>query len=204
MHEAPSRRLGRQGRSIVLLLLALAACGLLGVGTASAASRGFLIHNVSRVGLDLKSVKPVPTGLCSGTSHCVKPYYPMDFEGRPSDGSGLDPDHWDWYELKYGFSPLGGIQYAADLVYEIEGTDATVEYRIEVWSTANTSECKVHRSKAYTCTARDTRLTFSDQRTAHRSMLLPRTPATAGPVESYPRFLDHGRHRTRNLEEIEE
>jgi hypothetical protein len=162
MSEVRPRRVKRWSGAASLLLVVVAAVGLLGAGSASAASRGFLLHNLSHAPLKLESVKPVPTGLCSHTSHCVKPHYPMAFEGRPDDGSYIDPDGWDWFELKYGFSPLGGIQYAADLRYEIEGTDATVEYKIFVWSTSNTSECKVHGSSKYSCSASDTRLKFMD------------------------------------------
>ena len=164
MNEVRSLKTKRRGEMVAFLLVALAALGLLSAGPASAASRGFSLHNLSHAMLKLEAVKPVPTGLCSSTSHCVKPYYPMAFEGRPDDGSEIEPDAWEIFELKYGFSPLGGIQYAADLRYGIEGTNATVEYRIEVWSTANTSECKVHGSSKYSCTARDTRLTFKDER----------------------------------------
>lgn len=162
MNEVRSRKAMRRGGTVVVLLAVAAALGLLAAGPASAASRGFLLHNLSHVPLKLETVKPVPTGLCTHTSHCVKPHYPMDFEGRPADGSYIAPSGWDWFELKYGFSPLGGIQYAADLRYEIEGTDATVEYKIYVWSTANTSECKVHGSSKYSCSATDTRLKFID------------------------------------------
>jgi len=51
----------------------------------------------------------------------------MDFEGRPENGSPLKPGGTDAWELKYGFSPFGGVQYAAELWYDIEGTNATVE-----------------------------------------------------------------------------
>jgi hypothetical protein len=84
----------------------------------------------------------------------------MAFEGRPKDGDEIGPAGWETFELKYGFNPLGGIQYAADIVYEVLGTNTTVEYKIYVWSTANTSECKVHGSSKYDCAAQDTRLKF--------------------------------------------
>ena len=38
----------------------------------------------------------------------------MDFEGRPENGSPLKPGGTDAWELKYGFSPFGGVQYAAE------------------------------------------------------------------------------------------
>ena len=164
MDEARSRKTKRRGATAALLLGALAALGLLSAGPASAASRGFSLHNLSHADLKLESVKPVPTGLCSPNTHCVKPHYPMDFEGRPDVGSEIEPGAWEIFDLKYGFSPLGGIQYAADIVYGVVGTNAMVEYKIYVWSTVNTSECKVHGSSKYSCTARDTRLTFNDER----------------------------------------
>ena len=164
MDEARSRKTKRRGAMAAGLLVALAALGLLSAGPASAASRGFSLHNVSHADLKLEAVKPVPTGLCSPNTHCVKPYYPMAFEGRPNVGDEIESSAWEIFELKYGFSPLGGIQYAADIVYGVVGTDATVEYKIYVWSTANTSECKVHGSSKYDCTATDTRLKFMDER----------------------------------------
>lgn len=162
MDKGRSRKVKLWGGMTAALLVAVAALGLPGAASASAASRGFLVHNLSHVALKLEAVKPVPTGLCANTSHCIKPHYPMDFERRPADGSFIDPSGWDWFELKYGFSPLGGIQYAADLRYEIEGTNATVEYKIFVWSTSNTSDCKVYGSTTYSCSATDTRLKFMD------------------------------------------
>ncbi|HEX4307855.1 MAG TPA: hypothetical protein VHZ54_17605 [Solirubrobacterales bacterium] len=164
MNGVRSRKTKRRGAMAAVLLVALAALGLLSAGSASAASRGFSLHNLSRADLKLESVMQVPTGLCSPNEHCVKPLYPMAFEGRPDVGSEIEPDAWEIFDLKYGFNPLGGIQYAADIVYRVVGTDATVEYKIYVWSTANTSGCKVHGSAKYSCTATDTRLTFKDER----------------------------------------
>jgi hypothetical protein len=162
MNEARLRKTRRWGGTAAGLLIVIAALGLLSAGPASAASRRFIMHNVSHADLKLESVNPVPTGLCSPNTHCVKPYYPMAFEGRPEVGDEIESSAWEYFELKYGFSPLGGIQYAADIVYGIMGTSATVEYKIYVWSTANTSECKVHGSAKYDCTATDTRLKFLD------------------------------------------
>jgi hypothetical protein len=164
MSEVRSPKARWRGGSAAVLLVVIGALGLMSAGPASAASRGFSLHNLSRADLKLESVKPVPTGLCFPNTHCVKPLYPMAFEGRPDVGSEIEPDAWEIFDLKYGFSPLGGIQYAADIVYGVVGTNATVEYKIYVWSTANTSECKVHGSAKYSCTATDTRLTFKDER----------------------------------------
>lgn len=140
----------------------VAVLGLLSAGPASAESRGFKIHNTSKVALKLEAAKPVPTFVCGNIGRCVETKYPMDFEGRPANGSTLDPGGSQTWELKYGFSIFGGVQYAADLWYDIAGTNATVEYKIEVYSTTNESSCKVHGSSKYTCSAGGTNLTFKD------------------------------------------
>jgi hypothetical protein len=145
-----------------VLLTAVAVLGLLSAGPASAASRGFRIKNASDVALTLEAAKPVPTVVCANIGVCAKSNYPMDFEGRPANGSKVAPGASDNWELKYGFSPFGGVQYAADLWYDIEGTNARVEYRIEVYSTTNESSCKVHGSTKYSCSAGGTNLTFKD------------------------------------------
>lgn len=158
----PRSRSRRRAGSVAVLLAALAALGLLSAGPASAASRGFKLKNTSDVDLKLEAAKPVPTVVCGNIGRCVDTKYPMDFEGRPANGSVLKPNATHTWELKYGFSPFGGVQYAADLWYEIEGTNATVEYKIEVYSTTNESSCKVHGSSKYSCTAGGTSLTFKD------------------------------------------
>jgi hypothetical protein len=162
--DAPlrSRSTKRRAGSIAVLLTVVAALGLVSAGPASAASRGFRLHNTSKAALTLEAVKPVPTVVCDGIGHCVETKYPMDFEGRPDVGSEIEPGAWEMFELKYGFSLFGGVQYAADIWYGIEGTNATVEYRIEVYSTSNESSCKVHGSAKYSCTAAGTKLTFKD------------------------------------------
>lgn len=87
----------------------------------------------------------------------------MDFEGRPADGAVLNPGHTHDWELKYGFSPFGGVQYAANLWYRIVGSSGTVEYTIETWSTSNESSCRVNGVAHFTCTAAGTKLTFKDK-----------------------------------------
>jgi hypothetical protein len=133
---------------------------LLTSGPASAASRGFKIHNNSSHALHLETAKRVPTYVCPSPSVCVPTHYPMDFEGRPADGSVLNPGGVHTWELKYGFSFFGGVQYAANLWYRIAGTGGTVEYTIEVYSTANESSCRVTPASAGRCTAEGTKLTF--------------------------------------------
>lgn len=158
----PRSRFKRRTGSVAVLLAVVAALGLLSAGPASAASRGFKLKNTSDVDLKLEAAKPVPTVVCGNIGRCVDTKYPMEFEGRPDNGSVLKPNATQTWELKYGFSPFGGVQYAADLWYEIEGTKATVEYKIEVYSTSNESSCKVHGSSKYSCTAGGTSLTFKD------------------------------------------
>jgi hypothetical protein len=148
--------------SFAVLLAVVAALGLLSAGPASAASRGFKLKNTSDVDLKLEAAKPVRTVLCADIGRCVETYYPMDFEGRPGNGSALKPNATHTWELKYGFSPFGGVQYAAELWYDIEGTNARVEYKIEVYSTSNESSCKVYGSSKYSCAAGGTQLTFKD------------------------------------------
>ena len=67
----------------------------------------------------------------------------MEFEGRPKDGSSLQPGKSETWDLKYGFSIFGGVQYAANFSYKVQGTDAVVDYNIYTYSTSNESSCKV-------------------------------------------------------------
>jgi hypothetical protein len=84
----------------------------------------------------------------------------MDFEGRPANGAVPNAGHTHVWELKYGFSIFGGVQYAANLWYKIAGTEGTVEYTIETWSTSNESACKVQGTSQFACTAAGTNLTL--------------------------------------------
>lgn len=149
-------RLGASG----ILLACVMAAALLTAGPANAASRGFTVHNNSTHVLHLEAVKAVPTYKCVNPGLCVPTHYPIDFEGRPATGSVLQPGHTQRFELKYGFSLLGGVQYAANLWYKIGNTGHNVEYTIETWSTSNESACKVHPAHAGRCTAEGTKLTF--------------------------------------------
>jgi hypothetical protein len=65
--------------------------------------------------------------------------------------------------MKYGFSPFGGVQYAANLWYQISGTNGTVEFTIETWSTSNESACRVNGTAHFTCTAAGTKLAFKNK-----------------------------------------
>jgi hypothetical protein len=155
------KRRTRIGSSAILVTCCLAGA-LLTAGPASAASRGFKVHNESSQALHLEAVKRVPTYVCANPGLCVPTHYSMAFEGRPPDGSVLHPSGVQTFELKYGFSLLGGVQYAANLWYKIGNTGHNVEYTIEVYSTVNESACKVHPATAGRCTAEGTKLTFKN------------------------------------------
>jgi hypothetical protein len=152
------QKLARTGTLATLLMCAVAG-GLLTAGPASAASRRFTVHNESSQALRLEAAKPVPSYSCVNF-HCVPSYYPMDFEGRPSNGAMVDPETTQAWELKWSFSLFGGVQYAANVVYRIMGTNATVEYEILTYTTSNDSSCKVTGTSSFTCTAEGTKLTF--------------------------------------------
>jgi hypothetical protein len=131
-------------------------------GPASAASRGFRLQNKSSVELKLIEAKSVPTYVCNSTVHCVPSHYPMDFEGRPGDGSVVNPNGSQVWELKYKFGLFGGVGYAAELWYQIVGTSDKVSYQIETYNTSNESSCKVIGTKNYTCVAGGTDLEFKN------------------------------------------
>jgi hypothetical protein len=153
---------GRRAGIAAALLAMAALVGLLSAGPASAESRGFRIHNTSNTALKLEGAKPVPMHVCGNIGICVPSHVPMEFEGRPSDGSTLPPGATAAWELKYGFSLFGGIQYASDIWYEVPGTSTRVEFEIEVWSYSNESRCKVVGSSKYTCMARGLQLSFKN------------------------------------------
>lgn len=132
-------------------------------GSRSSDSPGFKIHNHSSHALHLEAVKPVPTYVCSNPGLCVPTHYKMDFEGRPATGSVMHPGHEPTIEVKYGFSLLCGVQYAANIWYKSAGNGGTVEYTLEVYSTANESSCKVTPAHDGRCTAEGTKLTFHNK-----------------------------------------
>jgi hypothetical protein len=158
---------GTGAKALRTVMAILSACvwagALLTAAPASAASRGFKVHNDSSLALHLEAVKRVPTYVCPNPSVCVPTHYRMDFEGRPADGAVLLPGRVHNWELKYGFSLIGGVQYAAHLWYRIAGNGGTVEYTIQVYSTSNESSCKVTPANAGRCTAAGTKLTFHNQ-----------------------------------------
>jgi hypothetical protein len=123
---------------------------------------GFRLQNKSNVELKLIEAKSVPTYVCNSTVHCVASHYPIDFEGRPGDGSVLKPNGTDTWELKYKFGLFGGVGYAANLWYKIVGTEDMVTYQIETYNTSNESSCKVIGTQKYTCVAGGTDLEFKN------------------------------------------
>lgn len=149
----------RIGASVVLLTCATVGASVLTNTPAGASSRGFTVTNHSSQTLTLEIVKPLKTYKCNIDFRCVEIPVPMAFEGRPADHSVLQPGKSHRFELKYGFSLEGGVQYAAMLGYKIGATGHHVEYEIETYSTSNESSCKV-TPNAGSCTAEGVNLTF--------------------------------------------
>jgi hypothetical protein len=149
----------RIGASALLVTCSVAGA-LLTAGPASAASRGFKVDNQSTHALRLQGAKAVPSYTCVSFANCVPTHYPIEFEGRPGDGTVLQPGKTDTWELKYGFNIFGGVQYAANFSYKVQGTDAIVDYQIYTYSTANESSCKVTPTTVGRCTAEGVKLTF--------------------------------------------
>lgn len=156
MRRATRERMAAAGT----LLACVLAGALLAAGPASAASRGFRLHNQSTHALQLETASQLPRVLCNSVL-CVPTHYPIDFEGRPHDGAVLQPGGTHAWELKYGFSLiLHETQYAAVLRYKIVGTGGTVEYTIQTTPTANDSACKVIPAQVGVCTAGGLALSF--------------------------------------------
>ena len=140
-----SRRTTHLGASAIVLACALAGT-LLTAGPASAASRGFTITNLSSHPLQLHEVDQVPRTF-------------FDFEGRPRDGDVLKPGAppHDW-ELKWALF----TRYAAELTYDIVGTDDRYVATIRTNGGAiNASDCQFP-SKLGSCTAERLTLTVTD------------------------------------------
>jgi hypothetical protein len=72
--------------------------------------------------------------------------------GRPHPGTELAPGGVQRFELKYIRGIFGEIQYAAQLTYKIEKTNAKLEFWIDT-TTTNNARCKVVPSSAGSCTA---------------------------------------------------
>ena len=145
-------------------LSAIVACVLMGVlwaaGSASAASRGYLIHNY--IDRDLRVVGATSVPADPGV------FYHFGFEGRPPDEAVLKSRDGvqDW-QLKYQF----GRSYAARLLYKIQGTDGSVSFRIQTSTTSNDSTCEVTGVSGYFCTAEG--LVLSVRRGGPRCLAAP-------------------------------
>ncbi len=164
-----------------VLLVSVVASGLLTAGQASAASRGFKLHNESRDVLTLLDVLPVEYLKCKfvprprpevgSREECTKHAYPVGFEGRPPDNAQLYPHSVHDWELKYSFNVAGGVQYAAYLFYKIMDRQTGekrgyVVYNIETWSYSNESSCNFTTPQAalqFICTAQGTKLTLKNK-----------------------------------------
>jgi hypothetical protein len=144
-------------RALAIMLGCVALTALLFAGSASAASRGYILHNKSNKTLELVNASPLPATICNGFI-CVDTHHPMDFEGRPADGSTLKPGAKVNWELKYKFSDT----YAAELKYKVQGTDAIVTYTIETSTFSNDSACKVTPPSAGKCTAGGLQIAFDN------------------------------------------
>jgi hypothetical protein len=144
-----------RARALAIMLSCVAMTALLFAGSANAASRGYRLNNKGDHTLKLIEASRLPAVVCNGFI-CVNTEHPMDFEGRPENGSLLKPGATDAWELKYSF----GHTYAAELKYKIVGTDSTVTYTIETSTYSNDSACKVSPPSAGKCGAGGTSLSF--------------------------------------------
>ena len=137
--------------------------GVITAAPASAASRQFTVTNNSSATLRLEGVTPVTTKtVCAApySATCAKGHYPIEFEGRPNPGTDLAPGGIQRFDLKYGFSFVSGINYAAQLTYEVEKTNAKLEVWIDTTTTSNNSRCEVVPASAGSCTAGGLGITF--------------------------------------------
>ena len=143
-------------RVLAIMLGCVALTALLFAGSASAASRGYTLHNKSDKTLELVNASQLPATICNGFI-CVDAHHPIGFEGRPDDGSMLKPGAKVNWELKYQFQHT----FAAVLKYKVLDTDAVVTYTIETSTYTNDSACKVTPPSAGQCTAGGLGLSFN-------------------------------------------
>ena len=100
--------------------------------------------------------------LCVGDRCAGGVPYAMEFEGRPNVGSDIAPGGSQRFELKYYFDPFSvGVQYAAQLTYKVEKTNAKLEVWIETTPYVNNSRCEVVPASAGRCTAGGLGITFT-------------------------------------------
>ena len=80
----------------------------------------------------------------------------------PNVGSDIAPGGSQRFELKYYFDPFSvGVQYAAQLTYKVEKTNAKLEVWIETTPYVNNSRCEVVPASAGRCTAGGLGITFT-------------------------------------------
>lgn len=125
---------------------------------ASAASRGFTISNNSNATLRLEGLQHVD---CDSYILCPYGNYEMEFEGKPHAGDRIAPKGTHRFELKYGPAFSAEVQYAAQITYKIEHTNAKLEVWIETTPTQNNSRCEVVPASAGRCTAGGLGITFT-------------------------------------------
>jgi hypothetical protein len=140
--NSPRRFLSSKAIGLATVLALVLLCVV--VSTASAASRGFKLTNHSDHELTLVAAQKIVRSPCQG---CIPLPYEMKFEGRPKDGSALKTDAIDDWELEYSFGLPNQVQYAAELIYRINGgnlgTENAAVFKIYTYAYSNESTCKL-------------------------------------------------------------
>jgi hypothetical protein len=148
-------------RSVRVTAVCAAASLLVGVGTATAASRGFTIRNTTeRFRLKLESVTPVRETICTDKGKlCIPTLHPMEWEGRPPDGSVISPSGGSRWELKSGIGT-----WAAKLRYAIEPTPRGVfDVTILTNGLSLDSTCTILNTDVPRCDAVGVRIEFKNR-----------------------------------------
>jgi hypothetical protein len=134
------RLLSSKAITLATVLVSVFCCAL-AAGTASADSRGFKVTNNSNNDLTVVAAQHLVEPPCPG---CNPARFEMEFEGRPKDASTLKPAGIDDWELKYWFSIFNqGPHYAAEVIYQINGTPAVVIWKIYTYNYSNESTCQL-------------------------------------------------------------
>ena len=159
----PSRRVGRRILAVAGVTACAVSAGLVTAAPASAASRGFTVTNNSNATLRLEGLNHQKKTVCAApiAPVCAHGNYPMEFEGRSEVGAEIAPGGSQRFELKDGFDIFPGIQYAAQMTYKIEQTNAKLEVWIDTTPTTNNSRCEVVPASAGRCTAGGLAITFT-------------------------------------------
>jgi hypothetical protein len=148
----------------VVLACAVVGALLAQTGVASAASRGFDIHNLTRDttttiarDLRLQSVQKVKEGCVQLPERCAPNFLLFDFEGRPHQGDLLRPTPFPLlvphrFEIKWFL----GNRYGAEATYNIEGTNAQLQVTMVTNGQlpgGNVSTCRILHAPIGSCTA---------------------------------------------------